>query len=336
MWKLRLVILAVVIIGFNNAAAKSDPYVEDPDDDWGDSSSPVEVWSAEAAVAHYGRLGTYGDVDAFAFTFDAPVQDWPVAASVPDCGEHFQHVYPAMALIGPGLNQPASNELPFAMPEGAGAEVFTKERREFTNGTVEPYEASLVFDIPRPGTYLLAIWEPEGNAGAYMLSTGSRHDQFAERAQAEWDAVIQQLDSGGWMGQDCDAPLAAETCPATSGQVGGANLPTPPERATVGDGGFVLTGVVRDAATCLPLADAQLTFWLVNEQGEYDADHEGRLFTNQQGRYRIESNRPGSYGPPGHIHLAIGAPGYGLLVTEYVLGAGEGDAATFDMALRPE
>lgn len=332
-----LLMLALVA---GSVLAKGDPYFEDPKNEWGDLSQPAAVWSTEAAVQNLGRLGTYGDVDAFAFEFDGAMKNWPVELIVPSCGEHFNMVYPSMAVIGPGLSTPDAGTVPFDLPEGVGAEVFTSPVAENASRMVSQNSNSVGIDayipaifnvaIPEAGTYTVAVWEPNGNVGAYALATGTKHDLFASRADEEWDAAMRNLETGAWMEQDCSAPLAAANCPVTRGSAVTTEVPEAPQRAKVGEG-FVLSGVVLDTATCLPVNEAEITYWLVNEQGEYDSDHEGVVLTNAQGRYQIESNRPGSYGPPPHIHVAVQAEGYTSVVTEILLDEDDLTQATLDI-----
>ncbi|MBI5668891.1 MAG: hypothetical protein HZC41_12865 [Chloroflexi bacterium] len=338
-----MVMVLAGLFGLAGAAlAKVNPYIEPTDSDWGglDNAEPAS-WEATAAVGLFGRLAAVGDVDAFAYTFDEPRRDWRVEILVPVCDQHFVEFYPSVALIGPGLDAPEAGSLPFELSDGMGAQVLTtpyaEKRAASTSNFIglDAYRgAVMTADIPEAGSYTLAVWEPEGHVGAYALSTGDQHDQFGKRPESEIRAAYRALETGSWLGADCDAPAVAATCPATDGQIGAAAEPEAPERAKVG-AGFVLTGAVVDASTCQPIRDARITYWLVNEQGEYDADHRGTLSTNRQGLYRIESNRPGQYGPPPHIHLQIIAPGYQSLVTEYIL-QGDEDTADFPIALLPE
>lgn len=83
---------------------------------------------------------------------------------------------------------------------------------------------------------------------------------------------------------------------------------------------FVLVGVVRDADTCAPLADAIVLFDMTNEDGVYDGVHKGTAISNAEGIFVISSGRPGAYnnGVP-HIHLFVGLEGYKPITTEYSL-----------------
>ena len=324
-------------------AAKYIPYVEPLDGDWGDVANPWQMPGSYIAGL-YGRLSTYGDVDVIAFEFNRPTSEWWLDVVIPVCGEHFAPFSPSVALIGPGLTAP--EELPFALPDGMGAMIFddgeeipiSESDNYLFSGDVQQAVHFEPAEILDSGTYLIAVWEPNGHTGAYALSTGGTHpeDLNAEET-ARMEEVFQFINSGEWMGQDCTAPLAAEDCVATEGHFTQADYRQEfPEQSIVGEG-YALSGVVRDAATCLPIPEARIWFWMANSDGEYDGKHEGMLFTNQQGAYRIQSEPPGDYGPDAQVHLHISAPGYRAIETEWFLSDGEGDGNdTFDIVLLPE
>lgn len=323
------------------AFAKIDPYIEDGD--WSSVDAPFAVWDNDAAIGLFGKLGVYGDVDAFSYTFDAANEDWDFDVLVPSCGPHFEAAYPSAALIGPGLPAPTANALPFEVPDGMGVQIFTPQQVEprkvaSTNDVniaipIEVYESErYTVDIPEAGTYTLALWEPEGHIGAYVLSSGSDQDKFGDRTDAQLQAAFDGMMDGVWLDQNCSLPLAAASCPASPSKPADQALVELPLGWDIGDG-FALTGIVRDAATCLPIADAEISFWMPDQEGAY----EGRLITNQQGGYRIESARPApSPDSYAHIHMAVEAPGYGLVMTEYLLSGKDGELVTFDISIAPQ
>lgn len=344
-WCLGIMVVCLAAMNIVTLA-KLDPYVELPDTDWGDIAAPQPVWSSEAAVAHYGRLEAGGDVDAFAFTFDAPRPAWSFSLVVPVCGAYFKNVYPSAALIGMGLPADTAEGLPFEVPDGMGAQVFEVSAtddlaRLSGEGEVglNVYAAPLFFtDIPQAGSYTLAIWEPTGKVGAYVLATGTQHDQFAKRTNNDIEAAFNAVFSGAWMGLDCNRPPSA-VCPPTTSHGGAADIPQVELRAKVGEG-FVLSGQVLDAADCQPVSGAKVTFWLVNEDGLYDDAHQGAVLTEADGSYQISSNRPVPYTqtsgspPPAHIHMAVTAEGYDALVTEYIWQEADVEGADFPLVLR--
>jgi len=344
-------LLCLIVAAYSVATAKSNPYIEDPLAEWGDVTAPASIPIWDAASAQVGRLGEYGDVDAFTVDFPNPTDAWELELIVPVCGDHFKDFFPSVALIGPGLAVPESGVLPFDLPEGMGAQVYaddafktdyleTRKRDTISSNYVtgEPAyrDTRQLVTIPQAGQYIVAVFETEGHVGAFMLSTGSNHDVFADRPDAEIEAAYDMLFSGAWMGADCNAALAAESCPATGGVAGDARIPGGPERAIVG-AGFILTGIVRDTATCLPIADAKIAFWMANEAGVYDGSGDGILYTNAQGRYRLESAIPGQYeGVTPHIHLAVSAPDYEMAVTEFLFETSDIESGSVDVNLKPE
>jgi hypothetical protein len=338
--------LLLALVAVSTVSAKWDPRVEAPGTDWGGLAQAWQAPDALTSYAQFGRLDTYGDVDAFSFTFAGPVQSWPARVSVPVCGPYFADFYPTMALIGPGLDVPEAGSLPFDLPEGMGAQVLTEANQDtprqvasedyFSEGYLStPHHIA----IPQAGTYTIALFEPHNNVGAYLLVTGSGEPDFTGREQEIGNTYTELSSSNAWMGQDCGAPattVAASSCPATQNISGSVAEPAAtPVRWQVGTG-FILDGDVMDSATCAPLANAQIQFWMANPDGVYDAAHAGTLFTNGRGMYRIESDRPGAYGDgDAHIHLIITVPGYQPLETVFLLPDGS-DTGSFPIVLKPE
>lgn len=107
-----------------------------------------------------------------------------------------------------------------------------------------------------------------------------------------------------------------------------------PVRDKVGSG-HVLSGVVRSATGCGPIAAARIEFWLAGPNAQYDDDHRATVISNAAGAYRFESNLPPPYaGRPPHVHIRVSAQGHQVLVTQYYPPAGT-PAGTFDLVLVP-
>jgi protocatechuate 3,4-dioxygenase beta subunit len=81
--------------------------------------------------------------------------------------------------------------------------------------------------------------------------------------------------------------------------------------------GFVLT------TDCQPVANALLDFWQTDGQGEYDNvgyGLRGHQFTDETGRYQLETVVPGLYpGRTAHIHVKVQAPGGPVLTSQLFL-----------------
>ncbi|MBA3874640.1 MAG: hypothetical protein H0X30_36385 [Anaerolineae bacterium] len=199
--------------------AKFDPYVEDLAHDWGDVPHPEPVWSSAAMVGHLGRLDPAGDVDAFALTFDKPVEKWTFSASVPVCANHFASVNLQMALIGPGLPSPTM-KLPFDLPQGMGAVVHSSSdkgkdsilyRNTDVMGIPTYVYPTFWVNIPQAGQYVMAVWAENEAVAPYILLTGTGSDQFSNRTPEEQEKAFTQVYNGYWMHQDCTpVPLTPE------------------------------------------------------------------------------------------------------------------------------
>jgi protocatechuate 3,4-dioxygenase beta subunit len=122
--------------------------------------------------------------------------------------------------------------------------------------------------------------------------------------------------------------------PTPSDALGPMYQPNAPKRSSVGQG-YLLTGVVKSAKDCAPIAGARIEFWLAGPNGEYDNDHRATVLTDQAGSYRFESNYPPQYSSrPPHIHLRISAQGFKTLVIQHYPKQGD-NQATFDLVLVP-
>ncbi len=105
--------------------------------------------------------------------------------------------------------------------------------------------------------------------------------------------------------------------PTAPDSLGPFYKPGAPERESVGSG-YLLTGVVLSAQTCLPIPGARVEFWMNGPNGEYDDAFRATVFSKQDGAYRFESHHPKDYfGRPPHIHIRVSADGFNTLVTQH-------------------
>jgi protocatechuate 3,4-dioxygenase beta subunit len=109
--------------------------------------------------------------------------------------------------------------------------------------------------------------------------------------------------------------------------------PNTPERANLREAGvpgtpMVLTGRVFDA-DCQPIAGAKVDFWQTDGEGNYDNagyTMRGHQFTDDAGRYRLETVLPGEYpGRTPHIHVKVFAPEGAELLTSQIYLPGISD-----------
>ncbi len=111
--------------------------------------------------------------------------------------------------------------------------------------------------------------------------------------------------------------------------------PDAPARSNVGTG-YMLTGTVKSADTCLPVPGAKIELWLAGPDGEYADDYRAALYSDNAGEFRFESHIPPPYyGRPPHIHLRISAAGFQTLVTQHYPEKDK-TAAVFDLVLSPK
>lgn len=108
--------------------------------------------------------------------------------------------------------------------------------------------------------------------------------------------------------------------------------PNAPERNRTGRGLFV-SGAVRSAFDCALLAKARIEWWSASPAGQYDDEHRATQLIGSDGRYRYETDFPGNYGRPRHLHVRVTAPGHRTLVTQLYPRAGQ-TSLTLDFVLR--
>jgi protocatechuate 3,4-dioxygenase beta subunit len=120
---------------------------------------------------------------------------------------------------------------------------------------------------------------------------------------------------------------------------------------------IVVRGLILSTA-CSPIRGALVDFWHADDRGEYDNVGfrlRGHQFTDEAGRYRLETIVPGLYpGRTRHFHVRVQAPNRPVLTTQLyfpgepanqrdfifnpglvmrVRDAADGKTATFDFVL---
>jgi len=116
----------------------------------------------------------------------------------------------------------------------------------------------------------------------------------------------------------------AEREPTTSQVEGPYYKPNSPLRTSLLEKGMpgtrlVLKGRVLSSDGS-PIQGARLDFWQADANGAYDNGGyrlRGHQFTDDQGRYSLETVVPGNYaGRTSHIHVKVQAPGQPILTTQ--------------------
>jgi hypothetical protein len=138
------------------------------------------------------------------------------------------------------------------------------------------------------------------------------------------------------------APPTAAPAPAPAPAAGGSSCeagydqpdtlspsyrPGAPVRAVVGSG-HVLTGTVRSARDCSPIAGARVELWPEIAGKGHPDDQRATVLTGPGGRYRFQSD------PPEHIHMLVSATGFEPVASNryHPEGAASG---RFDVVLTP-
>jgi protocatechuate 3,4-dioxygenase beta subunit len=138
-------------------------------------------------------------------------------------------------------------------------------------------------------------------------------------------------------------PSCADKGTPTPPQTAGPYFkPRSPQRASLFETGMEGTRIVVAGAVlstgCRPIPGALLDFWQADGRGEYDNAGfrlRGHQFTDDQGRYRLETVVPGLYpGRTRHIHVRVQAPNQPVLTTQLYFPDEPGNRS--DGIFRPE
>lgn len=129
---------------------------------------------------------------------------------------------------------------------------------------------------------------------------------------------------------------AGAACTATrQDEIGPFYRPDAPVRSVIGTG-YLLQGVVRDAASCKPLSGARIEFWQAGPAGVYDDAHRATVYSDRKGRYRLQTSFPPPYARrPAHIHILVDMRGYAGLITQHYPKSGS-RRAKLDLVMERE
>jgi protocatechuate 3,4-dioxygenase beta subunit len=137
-----------------------------------------------------------------------------------------------------------------------------------------------------------------------------------------------------------ECPDADDVTPSST--AGPFYSPDSPLRTSLLEAGIkgtpvALTGYVL-TTDCKPVSHALLDFWQADDDGEYDNVGyrlRGHQFTDEHGRYRLETIVPGQYpGRTRHIHVRLQAPDQRILTTQLYFPNEPANAR--DRIFRPE
>ncbi|MCX8996650.1 twin-arginine translocation pathway signal [Rhizobiaceae bacterium BDR2-2] len=129
----------------------------------------------------------------------------------------------------------------------------------------------------------------------------------------------------------------ASGCAATETMRGGRNnyIANAPAVENLGTG-FVVSGTVREAGTCAPLANVRVQIWTATERGgEREPTNRGSVMTDAQGNFRLETSPIVPQFGQAHIHVAFDDPGYETLFLRPVLQSRNDTSIVVDFNLAP-
>jgi LPXTG-motif cell wall-anchored protein len=175
---LYLVIGLVLALFLPSASMAHKPIIVDRSIDRFDTA--LTIPDATVSYALYGNLASNKQVDLYKFTLD---RETPFHAriSVPKRPGNADFT-PAFVVIGPGLptmNMPPNFPLDIPADQGRAILLSQGEADDF----FEPFTQTTLIQHQLfsrtlgPGTYYIAVYDPTGKTGKYVLATGDR-EQF--------------------------------------------------------------------------------------------------------------------------------------------------------------
>jgi hypothetical protein len=168
--QLRLISLFILLVITFSAV----PGVSAHRPDVAGSGNKITIENLSTSFAFYRNLDAITPVDIYTFTAQTGEHlhtgiNIPAIPGLKDFGV-------SVAVAGPGLPPVSQGELPASLPIGDGALIFHSKTGEdfFEPFTQTNYwgRQRIELDLPRKGTYHLVVWNPNGQAGKYVLDTG--------------------------------------------------------------------------------------------------------------------------------------------------------------------
>ena len=140
---------------------------------WGEQYGPIEIPNLSTSFAVYRDLAP-DQIDVYIFKAKTG-QELHAGIQIPAV-KGLRGYGVTVALFGPGLPEADPNALPPDHPDDLGAMIFPSR---VTEDFFEPFTQTnywgrqeIEFNLPSAGTYYLLIWQPDGQAGKYVLDTG--------------------------------------------------------------------------------------------------------------------------------------------------------------------
>ena len=97
--------------------------------------------------------------------------------------------------------------------------------------------------------------------------------------------------------------------------------------------GLHVSGRIRSARDCKPIAGAKISRWQTNVRGIYEKDFYAYMYADESGAYAYNAEWPGA--PIPHLHFIVEANGHKTLNTQWI-GEEQTDKIVFDIILEPE
>ncbi len=271
-------------------------------------------------------------VDMASITSDSSRRDNYVRGNVLQTSQYPQAVFVPTRVEGLSMPPPESGEVNYQLIGDLTIRDVTREVSWTVTGTVDGDRAVgqaitsftfADFNLTQPRVPIVLSIEDEIKLELDLVlqRTGGPSAQNQPATDGSVEMAASYLPAG------MDRPALACSAPAAltpSLTEGPYYTPGAPERTSLLEAGvpgtrLLLTGYVL-TTDCQPVPGALLDFWQADGAGRYDNNGfilRGRQFTDENGRYVLETVIPGEYpGRTPHIHVKVQAPGGPVLTSQ--------------------
>lgn len=271
-------------------------------------------------------------VDMASIASDSSRRDNYVRGNVLQTAQYPTATFVPTRIEGLPMPLPVSGEVTYQLIGDLTIRDVTREVTWTVTGTVEGDRAIGLaitsftfadFNLTQPRVPIVLSIEDEIKLELDLVL--QRTGGLAAIDRPETEGSVEMAASNRTAGMDspafvCSAP-AGLTPSLTEGPY---YTPDAPERTSLLEAGvpgtrLMLTGYVL-TADCQPVPGALLDFWQADGAGRYDNNGyilRGRQFTDENGRYVLETVIPGEYpGRTPHIHVKVQAPGGPVLTSQ--------------------
>lgn len=157
---------------------------------------------------------------------------------------------------------------------------------------------------------------PPERSAAGLRSPGTEQTLVRDLSRRQLGKLAATLGLGMFGSAALRARAAECPLPARNPIEGPYFLGDPEQRSETGSG-LIISGTVRDAANCQPIAGAHIVRWHANQYGIYEEYYRALMVVGAAGRFEMKTLPPGQYANlDPHVHWYVTADGYQPVIAQ--------------------